>query len=806
MAATAIALLLGTQIYCGSCVACSRLTDAVDGGSVPNLGASSYFPFKTDDSNASTSGGNAVPLPPSPFLPPLLRFNSGETVTTPAEWQERRSEVSTLVQNYLLGTIPPERPPLLTAQTLNATRLPRGASASFVRLTFDVRSGGSAHANVSFDVELLRPAALADEMARHPLFLTMYTHRPWALAGLSRGYAAAIFPGCDGQDIAPTFQAAYPHYSMALIMARGFVASLTLDHALTLPWVKTEEVCMTGHSRNGKLSLVTAAFDQRITAVLGSSPGAPIATPFRFSSAYFFGQDAVTSPPPSVWFSWWSPTSREFIGRENEMPIDGHGVVGMIAPRAAAIATAWQDRESDLTFGNEMNLKEASTVYSLLGAERNLSLLYRPGDHHGFIDVGSYFDFFDKSFGRRQELAGNRAAGVSPASDAFITPAGFDWEAWQQLTNASRADVPMSSAPLAARVGWLLDMSVESAPQVAQGGFSVPDAYCEEADPGQYATVLMDHDRSKSDQRYVNITAVPFSFGEYRTATAYYDKQVIEERWRSLGHAGAPVVPVVMWIHPYSYNRGFDTGGNNTDTFLVLAKKGFLVVAFDLAGMGMRYNEGGQRFYRAHGGRASLLGQHVTDTLALLQAVRCFSAEGRADPRCSRGNRGFSWPTPALNALPIVNATQIFAGGFSLGGNVALHATALDSRISAVFSIAGFTPMRTDTAGRPTGGLKRLSHLHALVPKLGLFVGEEAAVPYDYAELFDAIAPRPTLLVTPTRDRDASLVDINATIEHSKRTTLVQLVPDDYSRLSMEITDATVAWATQTLLTLKSQV
>ena len=115
----------------------------------------------------------------------------------------------------------------------------------------------------------------------------------------------------------------------------------------------------------------------------------------------------------------------------------------------------------------------------------------------------------------------------------------------------------------------------------------------------------MDHDRSKSDRRYVNLTAVPFSFGQYRTATAYFDKTVIEERWRAAGHTGPPSAHVAIWLHPYSYNRGFDTGGNNTDTFLVLAKNGFVVFAFDLAGMGMRATQGGQRFYRSRAGHGS---------------------------------------------------------------------------------------------------------------------------------------------------------------------------------------------------------
>ena len=42
-----------------------------------------------------------------------------------------------------------------------------------------------------------------------------------------------------------------------------------------------------------------------------------------------------------------------------------------------------------------------------------------------------------------------------------------------------------------------------------------------------------------------------------------------------------------------------------------------------------------------------------------------------------------------------------------LGGTVALHAAALDSRIKGVASFAGFTPLRTDSLDKPTGGISR---------------------------------------------------------------------------------------------------
>ena len=64
--------------------------------------------------------------------------------------------------------------------------------------------------------------------------------------------------------------------------------------------------------------------------------------------------------------------------------------------------------------------------------------------------------------------------------------------------------------------------------------------------------------------------------------------------------------------------------------------------------------------------------------------------------------------------------------------------------------------------GRATGGLRRLFELHALLPRLGLFRARPAEVPYDYDELLGALAPRPTLLHTPTQDRDANHADVRA--------------------------------------------
>ena len=74
--------------------------------------------------------------------------------------------------------------------------------------------------------------------------------------------------------------------------------------------------------------------------------------------------------------------------------MDGHGIVSMIAPRSILIASGYTDHEGDLTFANEYsiveNLKVFETIYN---KPENINILHRPGDHHGFISVDSYFDF-----------------------------------------------------------------------------------------------------------------------------------------------------------------------------------------------------------------------------------------------------------------------------------------------------------------------------------------------------------------------------------------------------------------------------
>jgi hypothetical protein len=117
--------------------------------------------------------------------------------------------------------------------------------------------------------------------------------------------------------------------------------------------------------------------------------------------------------------------------------------------------------------------------------------------------------------------------------------------------------------------------------------------------------------------------------------------------------------------------------------------------------------------------------------------------------------------------------------------------------VAGVAAFAAFTPYRTDEAERPTGGLRRLYEMHALLPRLGLFARDLTTVPYDYDELLDAIAPRPTLLYTPMGDRDATYADVKACVDASKRASLTHIAPDQITKMEGNEADAAVAWLTQ---------
>lgn len=662
-------------------------------------------------------------------LPPLLEFYDGRPVRTIDQWQQRRTELRRLLCEYFLGSAPKQAPQRKGAKVLAETR--QGSSVSrLVELTFATTP------EVSITIEILSP----EGRGPFPVLLTQTNHRRWGLVALARGYLVCIYPGADIDDQSDKFLPVYPECDWGRLLRRAWTASRALDYVLTLPEADRQRVAITGHSRNGKQSLIAAAMDERFTAVISSSSGVGGAVPYRFGSERAFDESVEFMTRNPTTGPWFSQRLRWFTGRENKLPTDNHALLGLIAPRHCLISTAHNDG-CDQSFSAEQSYLAARDVYRFARHPEALRLLWRPGGHETCAQViEAYLDWCDFAFGR------------SPTGLPEVLIHQFDWDAWSRRPQPTP---PPRNADVRRRIAW--GLGEEPPRQTTPGG-----TYGSAA-----AHVAQMLDRGQEGDK---LGRVAVNFGEYVAGDLYYPKS-----------AKGPL-PAVIWLHPYSYNLGY-TGaymvGPRIQQFL--AQRGVAVLAFDHVGFGSRLHEAA-RFYERYP-RWSRLGKMVRDVRA---AVDLLTLAGQPD--------GLRRPEDKLKGLPPIDARRIYLLGYSLGGTVALHAAALDSRVAGVACFAGFTPMRTDSDAKPTGGLRRFWQWHALQPQLGLFQGRESELPYDFDDLLRLVAPRPCLVVSPQHDRDADPADVSRSIDSVRSAwndrgaagSLTYQNPDDYSRFQAD--------------------
>ena len=365
----------------------------------------------------AAAAASSVLSPPSPpwftpsaSLPEVMRFNNGSAVTTLRQWRARRLELRELLEEWIVGAPPAweKAPALLSVARINASTS-NVALSQYLSLSFRaLHESGGGHTDVSFTVWVSCPAEQQprkhqQQSGSRSVMLTQWNHRLWAQRAVGRGLCAVVYPGADDNDASALFADAYdrPPAVWGKIARRAWLASRVIDalpsmglpvggastsHSTSpIPSTSTSttgEIFITGHSRNGKQSVLAAAFDERISAVVGSSPGAPIASPWRFSSREFQGEGPEFC---SAARGWWLPRCAAYQGKENELPADGHFALALLAGRRLMLGTARHDFEGDISFANEQALAAVAPAFALAGG--SACVQYREGRHHGFIDL-----------------------------------------------------------------------------------------------------------------------------------------------------------------------------------------------------------------------------------------------------------------------------------------------------------------------------------------------------------------------------------------------------------------------------------
>ena len=349
---------------------------------------------------------------PSYELPELLQFHDGDHVRTVADWTDRRRpEIVALFEQHVYGTSP-ERPSEMHFELLESddNAMSGKARRKQVAVYFTADKTGP-----RMELLLYLPAGTTDAV---PVFLApnfngnhtihsdpaIHLSKSWMRDGgtgivdhrateksrgasasrwavdkiLERGYGlATVYYG----DIDPDFDDGFKNGVHPLappegpadwgsVAAWAWGLSRALDYLETDSDVDHEQVALMGHSRLGKAAVWAGAHDERFAIVISNDSGCGGAALSRRR----FGETVQrinTSFP-----HWFNDNFVGYNGNEDELPVDQHMLLALVAPRPLYVASAQEDQWADPN-GEFLSAMHAGAVYELLG-EKGLGVDKQP--------------------------------------------------------------------------------------------------------------------------------------------------------------------------------------------------------------------------------------------------------------------------------------------------------------------------------------------------------------------------------------------------------------------------------------------
>jgi len=322
----------------------------------------------------------AAPAPPPVVIdgvdyPNPLRRDDGTAVTTVADWEgTRRAEVLAAFRENVYG----RSLPAPTAQTFAVAE----SGAGGVRRKIVTITLAGPQGTTSVEVPLFLPAerpkgtflmldhrgAVGDDPGQSSDYAPVATI-------VAAGYA---FVALDTGDIAPDgadyrdgvidlFHPAgeeLPAQAGRAVSAWAWGASRVMDYLQTDPDLNPAKVAVIGHSRSGKAALWAGAQDTRFAAAVANDAGSTGTKLARRGDGAGGGETVarITESFPH----WFPPTYRAFADRVDELPVDQHQLLALLAPRRVVVGSATEDANADPE-GEFLAYVAAAPVYALYG-------------------------------------------------------------------------------------------------------------------------------------------------------------------------------------------------------------------------------------------------------------------------------------------------------------------------------------------------------------------------------------------------------------------------------------------------------
>ncbi len=314
-------------------------------------------------------------------LPDPLKSLNGVKIATAKDWQaNRRAEILELFRANVYGRAPVGRPLKLRFETRETTKtaLSGKATRKLVDIHFWGPGGkGTIQLAIFIPNEVPKPAPgfmLICNRPRTNIDPTRKIKSPFWPAEriVERGYVAAAFHNSDldpdkhdgfKDGVHGIFDPAdtpRPPDSWGTIAAWAWGASRVMDYFETDDDIDATQMAVVGHSRGGKTSLWCGAQDQRFALVISNESGCTGAALARRRKGESVKQINQGFP------HWFCENYKQFNDRVNELPVDQHELIALMAPRlvyvASASADSWTDPE-----GEFLSCVHAESVYKLFG-------------------------------------------------------------------------------------------------------------------------------------------------------------------------------------------------------------------------------------------------------------------------------------------------------------------------------------------------------------------------------------------------------------------------------------------------------